>query len=255
MNNFWISWKCGKDVNLFPLPCWVTGFDSEDLIVYCAAIQSDSEDWVRGMVEAACDGDDEFDWRFFNQMEKGWTPFCDRFQRADWMLWHEQDPESTMVAVEAFNVAYGCTVGEHPGDNLGLTEDESQYVKRAQLELAKIGKDLRQQSAECGGSDVLIRLQLIVEEIAEIADAIHGGDQVNLLKEIVDLHYVTIGAYLLFGYGSVSMEAFRRVHESNMSKLGKDGKPIISEAGRVVKGPDYQPPDMAGLLYYDLNEC
>ena len=43
-------------------------------------------------------------------------------------------------------------------------------------------------------------------------------------------------------------QALRRVHKSNMSKLGEDGKPIYREDGKVLKGPNYQPPDLSDLV-------
>tara|TARA_R100000781_G_scaffold33_3_gene44 strand:+ start:1247 stop:1396 length:150 start_codon:yes stop_codon:yes gene_type:complete len=43
-------------------------------------------------------------------------------------------------------------------------------------------------------------------------------------------------------------EAMHRVHTSNMSKLGDDGKPITREDGKVLKGPNYQPPDLSDLV-------
>lgn len=43
-------------------------------------------------------------------------------------------------------------------------------------------------------------------------------------------------------------EAFRRVHVSNMSKLGSDGKPVYREDGKVLKGPNYKPPVLDDLV-------
>ena len=47
-------------------------------------------------------------------------------------------------------------------------------------------------------------------------------------------------------------EAFARVHESNMSKLGADGKPILREDGKVLKGPNYKKPDLTDLIKKDV---
>ena len=44
------------------------------------------------------------------------------------------------------------------------------------------------------------------------------------------------------------MEAFIRVHKSNMSKLGEDGKPVYREDGKVKKGPNYRKPDLSDLI-------
>lgn len=57
--------------------------------------------------------------------------------------------------------------------------------------------------------------------------------------------------YCLFGYADAMgwdlMEAFRRVHQSNMSKLGEDGRPIRREDGKVLKGNNYKPPFLEDL--------
>ena len=54
--------------------------------------------------------------------------------------------------------------------------------------------------------------------------------------------------YLAFYGDDIFMEAFDRVHQSNMSKLGADGKPIYREDGKVLKGPNYKAPDLSDLL-------
>jgi len=54
--------------------------------------------------------------------------------------------------------------------------------------------------------------------------------------------------YLAFYGEDVFMEAFDRVHNSNMSKLGADGKPIYREDGKVLKGPNYKAPDLSDLV-------
>lgn len=65
------------------------------------------------------------------------------------------------------------------------------------------------------------------------------------LDAITDIEYVNIGAAKAFGFDLE--ESFRRVHESNMSKLGEDGKAIKDASGKVQKGPNYKAPDLTGL--------
>lgn len=67
----------------------------------------------------------------------------------------------------------------------------------------------------------------------------------DLTKELTDLLYVVYSAGVTFGIDLD--EAFKRVHESNMSKLGEDGKPIIRADGKILKGPNYWVPDLTGL--------
>ncbi len=71
------------------------------------------------------------------------------------------------------------------------------------------------------------------------------GNLRNILKELADLQYVISGFAITFGMELDT--AFNRVHESNMSKLGDDGKPIYREDGKVSKGPNYKPPKLGDL--------
>jgi len=66
------------------------------------------------------------------------------------------------------------------------------------------------------------------------------------LKELADLVYVCYQYAENMGW--FLDEALDRVHKSNMSKLDKDGKPIYREDGKVLKGPDYKPPDLSDLF-------
>ena len=88
-----------------------------------------------------------------------------------------------------------------------------------------------------------MRFKLIIEELHEFTDA---TDKENLLKELADLLYVIYGYAAT--YGLPIDAAFKRVHESNMSKLGEDGKPIYREDGKVLKGPNYKPADLSDLV-------
>lgn len=110
--------------------------------------------------------------------------------------------------------------------------------------------------------------KLILEESVEVAEAF-----ANLLKEVCDLLYVVEGFTLAGGdilkdgeipcpgavLGALRvinrefdrdaiLEMFRMVHQSNMSKLGPDGKPVRREDGKILKGPNYKAPDMLGFL-------
>ena len=93
---------------------------------------------------------------------------------------------------------------------------------------------------------------LIVEEFKECLEADgflfrHGRNvQEECLKELADLVYVCYQYAENMGW--FLDEALNRVHESNMSKLGEDGKPIYREDGKVLKGPGYKPPDLSDLI-------
>lgn len=91
-----------------------------------------------------------------------------------------------------------------------------------------------------------LRMRLIKEEVKEVEDEIYLSDnKQKLAKELADLLYVTYG--LAATYGIPIDEVFTRVHESNMSKLGADGKPIFRNDGKVLKSSNYVEPSMEGL--------
>ena len=90
---------------------------------------------------------------------------------------------------------------------------------------------------------VAFRIKLIREELAEVEEAIEKKDMINLLKELCDLQYVLDGLFVVCGMDQAKEEGFMLVHQSNMSKLGDDGKPVYREDGKVLKGPNYKPVD------------
>ena len=87
---------------------------------------------------------------------------------------------------------------------------------------------------------------LIAEEFYEFLFAIDNQGYEEEIKELADLVYVC------FQYAE-NMEwdleiALDRVHKSNMSKLGLDGKPIRRSDGKILKGPNYEPPYLNDLV-------
>jgi len=103
-----------------------------------------------------------------------------------------------------------------------------------------------------------LRMRLIKEEVAELEEEVakakyQSGEYTNvlpdtkeaILKELCDLMYVVSGFAVTFGLPV--QPAFVRVHKSNMSKL-VDGKPVLDEGGKVMKGPNYQKPDLSDLV-------
>ena len=89
----------------------------------------------------------------------------------------------------------------------------------------------------------LFRLLLLKEETTEVSESRYAE---NLLKELADVIYVANGYAATFGWDLD--EAVRRVHCSNMSKLGPDGKPVLRDDGKVLKGDRYQEPDLSDLV-------
>ena len=93
---------------------------------------------------------------------------------------------------------------------------------------------------------------LIVEEFKEFIEADYNmammdiNSRADCLKELADLVYVA--AQYAENMDWDLEQALRRVHQSNMSKLGEDGKPIRRADGKVLKGPNYEPPTLTDLV-------
>ena len=91
-----------------------------------------------------------------------------------------------------------------------------------------------------------MQLDLVREEFQEFISAVANEPYESELKELADLVYVA------FQYAENMEwdleEALDRVHKSNMSKLGLEGKPIRRADGKVLKGPNYQPPTLTDLI-------
>jgi len=91
-----------------------------------------------------------------------------------------------------------------------------------------------------------LRLDLISEELEELKNAMASRDLLEVADALTDILYVTYGAGHAFG---INLDkCFDEVQNSNMSKLGSDGKPIYNESGKVMKGPDYFKPDLSKYL-------
>ena len=87
-----------------------------------------------------------------------------------------------------------------------------------------------------------LRFDLIKEEVDELKEAMLNKDLLEVADALTDILYVTYGAGHAFGIDLDS--CFQEVQNSNMSKLGDDGKPIYNESGKVMKGPNYFKPDL-----------
>ena len=87
-----------------------------------------------------------------------------------------------------------------------------------------------------------LRISLINEELEELKQAISEKNLIEVADALTDILYVTYGAGHAFG---INLDkCFEEVQSSNMSKLGKDGKPIFNEKGKVMKGPNYFKPNL-----------
>jgi len=91
-----------------------------------------------------------------------------------------------------------------------------------------------------------LRVDLIQEELDELKEGIVNNDLVEVADALTDLLYVVYGAGAAFGLELD--KCFKEVHNSNMSKLGEDGKPIYRDDGKVMKGPNFREPDLKGII-------
>jgi predicted HAD superfamily Cof-like phosphohydrolase len=96
------------------------------------------------------------------------------------------------------------------------------------------------------------RFQYIDEEIAELKEAAYAAsanpnaaNKAMLLRELADVLYVVMGFAVSFGLPLE--QGFERVHAANMSKL-IDGKAVRNAQGKVMKGPNFQPPVLEDLV-------
>ena len=91
-----------------------------------------------------------------------------------------------------------------------------------------------------------LRIDLIKEELEELIEAMNNKDLLEVADALTDILYVTYGAGQAFG---IDLDkCFEEVQNSNMSKLGDNGKPIYNESGKVMKGPNYFKPNLSKFV-------
>lgn len=93
-----------------------------------------------------------------------------------------------------------------------------------------------------------LRSKLMVEEVDEYLEAQTIGD---VADAIGDQLYILCGTIAVHGLQDKIVDIFNAIHESNMSKLGLDGNPVINgkqvfdeskPIGKILKGPNYFTP-------------
>lgn len=140
---------------------------------------------------------------------------------------------TTLARVIEFHNAFGIENGQ------GVTAEtlilRTRLISEEYKEVVEAAADVHASLLDVQRSPKDIPAVLLLKERKEA-----------LLKELIDLQYVLDGTFAVLGFDKQS--AFNRVHESNMSKLGDDGKPVYREDGKVLKGPNYKEPDLSGLV-------
>ena len=108
------------------------------------------------------------------------------------------------------------------------------------------GQETKEKASFPNDKITSLRYDLIKEELDELKEAISKRDLKEVADALTDILYVTYGAGHAFGIDLDS--CFKEVQNSNMSKLGLDGKPIYNEKGKVMKGPNYFKPDLSKFV-------
>ena len=118
--------------------------------------------------------------------------------------------------------------------------------EKVKLFMVTYGQEVRTKAGLSDEKTNKLRIELIKEELDELTEAIKQNDLLEVADALTDILYVTYGAGHAFG---IDLDkCFDEVQNSNMSKLGEDGKPIYSESGKVMKGPNYFKPDLSKFI-------
>ena len=96
-----------------------------------------------------------------------------------------------------------------------------------------------------------LRYKLMAEENYEYLEACEANSLVEIADALGDQLYILCGTILKHGMQHVIEEVFDEIQASNMSKLGADGKPVLREDGKILKGPGYFRPDLTKFIKVD----
>ena len=108
------------------------------------------------------------------------------------------------------------------------------------------GQEIKEKASFPNDKITSLRYELIKEELNEFKEAIDKKDITEVADALTDILYVTYGAGHAFG---INLDkCFEEVQNSNMSKLGNDGKPIYNDNGKVMKGPNYFKPNLSKFV-------
>ena len=108
------------------------------------------------------------------------------------------------------------------------------------------GQEIKEKAEFPNEKITSLRHDLIKEELDELKEALGNKDIKEVADALTDILYVTYGAGHAFG---INLDkCFTEVQNSNMSKLGSDGRPIYNDKGKVMKGPNYFKPDLNKFL-------
>ena len=108
------------------------------------------------------------------------------------------------------------------------------------------GQEIKEKACFPNDKIISLRYDLIKEELEELKEAMDKKNIKEVADALTDILYVTYGAGHAFG---INLDkCFEEVQNSNMSKLGSDGRPIFNNKGKVMKGPNYFKPDLGKIV-------
>ena len=118
--------------------------------------------------------------------------------------------------------------------------------EKVKLFMDTYGQEVKDKAEFSDAKTNKLRIDLIKEELEELTHAMNDRNLLEVADALTDILYVTYGAGHAFG---IDLDkCFDEVQNSNMSKLGEDGKPIYNESGKVMKGPNYFKPDLLKFI-------
>ena len=106
----------------------------------------------------------------------------------------------------------------------------------------------KNQEADLDESTIELRYRLMQEENDEYLEAARKKDLVEIADALGDKLYILCGTILAHGLQDKIVEVFDEIQRSNMSKLSADGRPVIREDGKILKGPNYFKPNIKSIL-------
>lgn len=98
-----------------------------------------------------------------------------------------------------------------------------------------------------------LRYKLMAEENDEYLQACEDNSLVEIADALGDQLYILCGTILRHGMQHIIEDVFDEIQASNMSKLGEDGKPVLREDGKILKGPGFFRPDLTKFIKTDTD--
>lgn len=98
----------------------------------------------------------------------------------------------------------------------------------------------------------ILRHKLMAEENDEYFDACDKSDLIEIADALGDQLYILCGTILKHGMQDIIEKVFDEIHSSNMSKVGEDGKAIMREDGKILKGINYFKPNLKQFVNNEL---